>query len=122
MKHMLLLPMAFSLLALPQLSFAQKSAEPGEAPPAVDRAGAPVGQNSGSTRRNNRAPSGTATASGFGSVTTPAAANYFPSSSRGDSIPPVMIRFSAPDAKANATLEEDLFVMARVISRTLERA
>jgi hypothetical protein len=44
------------------------------------------------------------------------------SSSRGDSIPPVMIRFSQPDAKAAATLEEDLFVMARVLSRTLERA
>jgi len=34
----------------------------------------------------------------------------------------VMIRFSSPDAKASAMLEEDLFVMARVISRTLERA
>jgi hypothetical protein len=44
------------------------------------------------------------------------------SSSRGDSIPPVMIRFSTPDAKAAVTLEEDLFVMARVLSRTLERA
>jgi hypothetical protein len=44
------------------------------------------------------------------------------SSSRGDSIPPVMIRFSQPDAKSAVTLEEDLFVMARVLSRTLERA
>lgn len=33
-----------------------------------------------------------------------------------------MIRFSASDAKASAALEEDLFVMARVISRTLERS
>lgn len=44
------------------------------------------------------------------------------SSSRGDSIPPVMIRFATPDAKTSAALEEDLFVMARVLSRTLERA
>lgn len=42
--------------------------------------------------------------------------------SRGDSIPPVVIRFSQPDAKAGVALEEDLFVMARVLSRTLERA
>jgi hypothetical protein len=33
-----------------------------------------------------------------------------------------MIRFSSADAKSNAHLEEDLFIMARVISRTLERA
>jgi hypothetical protein len=33
-----------------------------------------------------------------------------------------MIRFSQPDAKTSAGLEEDLFVMARVISRTLDRA
>lgn len=44
------------------------------------------------------------------------------SSSRGDSIPPVVIHFSPPDAKAGVALEEDLFVMARVLSRTLERA
>jgi len=42
--------------------------------------------------------------------------------SRGDSIPPVIIRFSASDAKANAELEQDLYVMARVLSRMLERA
>jgi hypothetical protein len=47
---------------------------------------------------------------------------FFTTGSRGDSIPPVMIRFSQPDAKSGAGLEEDLFVMARVISRTLEKA
>src|ERR1043166_1158325 len=33
-----------------------------------------------------------------------------------------MIRFSPADPKASAALEKDLFVMARVIGRTLERA
>jgi hypothetical protein len=50
------------------------------------------------------------------------AGNYFTTGSRGDLIPPVMIRFSETDAKTNAALEEDLFVMSRVISRTLERS
>ena len=130
MKHILLLPMALSLLALPQFSFAQKPAEPVEAPPAVDRAGASVGLSGGPMRKaNNKAtPPATATTGGGGSyfsgssVNQSATANYFTASSRGDSIPPVVIRFSPPDAKASATLEEDLFVMARVISRTLERA
>ena len=56
--------------------------------------------------------------------TTTSFTAYFskPSSSRGDSIPPVVIHFAPPDAKAGAALEEDLFVMARVLSRTLERA
>jgi hypothetical protein len=66
-----------------------------------------------------KSAAGSSRSGGSSSVT------YFvasPSSSRGDSIPPVVIRFSQPDVKASATLEEDLFVMARVLSRTLERA
>jgi hypothetical protein len=120
MKRIILIAATSALLGQPQISFGQKSVEPGGglvatpgAPPLTE---SPTPPRSSSKRATQPA---TVSASGAASQF---AANYFGNSSRGDSIPPVMIRFSAPDAKASAGLEEDLFVMARVISRTLQRA
>ncbi len=105
MNRILLLTMTALFVEAP-ICFAQKPTEP----PAPD---APASR--GASRRSMT----------LGSANTPgglASGTTLFSNSKGDSIPPVMIRFSPPDAKTSAGLEEDLFVMARVISRTLERA
>jgi hypothetical protein len=99
MKTILLLTLAAELSAVPA-SLAQKPVEPPLAPsatPGVPRRPAAVSSDYSAARTYS-----------------------FPS--KGDSIPPVIIRFSEADATAREGLEEDLFVMARVISRTLERA
>jgi hypothetical protein len=117
MKQILLITMAAGLFAQTAICLAQNK-EPAVEPPAGIAPSPPVGQNNvsrGSRRATTSSPANNA-ANGFGSGTT-----IF-SSSKGDAIPPVMIRFSQPDAKTSAGLEEDLFVMARVISRTLDRA
>jgi hypothetical protein len=95
---------AMTLAVITSVAPAQKPVDPPEPSPA------PGGSSRGSRRASTlpTAYAGTATTS-F-------------SSSKGDSIPPVMIKFSEADATAAAGLEEDIFVMARVISRTLERA
>jgi hypothetical protein len=49
-------------------------------------------------------------------------ATTYSATTRADSIPPVVVRFSPVDPQANAALEQDIAVMARVLSRTLERA
>jgi hypothetical protein len=71
----------------------------------------------GASSRSSRRPSPPPAASGY-----QATATSFLSSSKGDSIPPVIIKFSDAEATTAGGLEEDVFVMARVISRTLERA
>ncbi len=103
MKHILLLTLAFTVFVAPAI--AQKTVEPPDAPS--------TSQNS--VTRGSRRPPTTSTG-GY------AAATSSFSTSKGDSIPPVMIRFGEAEAKSSVGLEEDLFVMARVISRTLERA
>jgi hypothetical protein len=112
MKRILLLTMTAAAVTGTQICFAQRPLEP-ESPPLGVAAPAP-GQPA--VRSANRRPATPA------AVAPPNAFTTFSSSSKGDSIPPVMIRFSESDAKASAGLEEDLYVMARVISRTLERA
>jgi hypothetical protein len=114
MKRILLMTMAVALFAYSPLCPAQKS-EPATEPPIGAAPGVAQGTAARSSRRSTPSAVGIPT-SGFGSGTTTF------SSSKGDSIPPVMIRFSQPDVKTSAGLEEDLFVMARVISRTLDRA
>jgi hypothetical protein len=115
MKHLVLITTASALLNTIGLCLAQKATEPAAA-------------NAGSAALDTPAASGTrpgrkpAMAMPSQVSSPPFAGTYYTTGSRGDSIPPVMIRFSEPDAKANAALEEDLFVMARVISRTLDRA
>jgi len=111
MKRILLFTTAVTLVTT---SFAQRPLEPLTEPPALGVASPAPGQPATPRSVPRRAPAAVNVAGG-GLVTT-----LF-SNSKGDSIPPVMIRFSEPDAKS-AGLEEDLYVMARVISRTLERA
>lgn len=113
MKRILLITMTAAVFAQAQVVQAQKPAEPGEAPPL---GAAATGQNQVSRSRRPTAPPAVS-GSGFS-----IGASFFTTGSKGDFIPPVVIRFSQPDASASAGLEEDLFVMARVISRTLERA
>jgi hypothetical protein len=114
MKKIILLMAAMA--AVPLEGLAQKDT-PTEAPAAPAGVAAP-GQGNALVRSSRRvAPTPVTTANNFGSAN-----GFFTTGSRGDSIPPVMIRFSQPDTKTSAELEEDLFVMARVISRTLERA
>ena len=107
MKHVLLLTMTATLVATVQTSLAQRPLEPAAEAPSVGIAPVP-------TRPPRRLAAPTTVPGG--NFTTTLFSN-----SKGDSIPPVMIRFSEPDAKS-VGLEEDLYVMARVISRTLERA
>ena len=116
MKPILLLTMTVAAVIGTQICLAQRPLEP-EAPPLGVAAPAPGQTPTRAAGRRTAAPPlpapvGVGPPNGF-------TATY--SSSKGDSIPPVMIRFSEPDAKG-AGLEEDLYVMARVISRTLERA
>jgi hypothetical protein len=121
MKRILLLGSVLILgTATPCL--AQNKAEPLGAPPTVDNPGAP-GEPSKTPSNRSRRPGNTASA-GIGGVGQFAITSSYSSSktSRGDSIPPVIIRFSETDAKANADLEQDLYVMARVLSRMLERS
>jgi hypothetical protein len=106
MKHLLFVPLWVALFAAPAIG--QKAVEPPESP----------STSPNSASRGSRRP-GAPTAPPVGGY---GAATSFFSTSKGDSIPPVMIRFSEAEAKSSAGLEEDLFVMARVISRTLERA
>lgn len=110
MKRILLLAMTAAAVTGTQIGLAQRPLEP-EAPSVGLAAPAPGAPPRAASRR-------TATPL----VVQPNAFNTFSSSSKGDSIPPVMIRFSEPDAKASAGLEEDLYVMARVISRKLDKA
>ncbi|HTD67874.1 MAG TPA: hypothetical protein VK846_15220 [Candidatus Limnocylindria bacterium] len=98
--------------------FAQKSAEAAVESPAAGGSASVAANGQSTTARGSRKNTTPSGLSGFGA----GGGSYGVSSSRGDSIPPVMIRFSPSDAKASTTLEEDLFVMARVIGRTLERA
>lgn len=112
MKHILLLTMAAMLLPGARICLAQRPLEPAD-PPAIGGL-APL-PGPGTARNSPRRT--TAQVAVGGNFTTTLFSN-----SKGDSIPPVMIRFSQPDATAGVGLEEDLFVMARVISRTLERA
>jgi hypothetical protein len=113
MKRIVLITITAALFAPTSFCLAQKSE-----PPTEPAAGLAPGANPSASRarRSTLPPPASLPASGYGAGTT-----VF-SSSKGDSIPPVMIRFSQPDVKASAGLEEDLFVMARVISRTLDRA
>jgi hypothetical protein len=116
MKRLVFLVSAAGLLGCALLCSAQKSPEPGAAagaPASSETASAPTTKPS----RKRASPVGTPESPG-----SSLGGNYSTAGSRGDLIPPVMIRFSEMDAKASAALEEDLFVMARVISRTLERA
>ncbi len=102
------------------ISWAQRAGEPLGVPGLGGGAAESVAVPRASDRlRKNLAPNSLTDMNATATVTA-----YFskPSSSRGDSIPPVVIHFSPPDAKAGVALEEDLFVMARVLSRTLERA
>jgi hypothetical protein len=110
MKRIVLLTMTAAAVAGTQICFAQRPLEP-EAPPLGLAAPAPGQPPARAANRRTAAP-----------LAVQPNALTFSSSSKGDSIPPVMIRFSEPDAKASVGLEEDLYVMARVISRTLERA
>ena len=114
MKHIFLITATAALFAQVPFCFAQLPTDPvavGAAP------GAPgAGQSTSSSRaRRSNPPTVSVPLNGYGTASAL-------SSSKGDSIPPVMIRFSQPDAKTGVGLEEDLFVMARVISRTLDRA
>ncbi|HWN93918.1 MAG TPA: hypothetical protein VNT99_02705, partial [Methylomirabilota bacterium] len=116
MKRIVLITTAASLLAPVPFCSAQRSTEP--AALAATAAGVAPGTPEGPPAvppRASRKPA-------IPSSSPPVGATFFTAGSRGDSIPPVMIRFSPSDAKASAALEEDIFVMARVISRTLERA
>lgn len=108
MKYFLSIMMA--LLSAAASCFGQKGEAAANAASALDAGTTPA--RPGRKPALSSAPSAPSLAGG----------TYYTTGSRGDLIPPVMIRFSEPDAKANAALEEDLFVMARVISRTLERA
>lgn len=116
MKRVLLLTTAAGLFGFASFCSAQKSPEPGTPPGAPASAETAGGATAKSSRRRT-APLAMPESSG-----SSLGGNYFTTGSRGDLVPPVMIRFSEMDAKASAALEEDLFVMARVISRTLERA
>ena len=111
MKHFFLITTTLALFAPGPFCFAQLPTDP------VAVGAAPgVGQSTSSSRaRRSNPPTVSVPGSNYGTASAL-------SSSKGDSIPPVMIRFSQPDAKTSAGLEEDLFVMARVISRTLDRA
>jgi hypothetical protein len=121
MKHILLLTTAATLFGATQFCFAQK--EPvGLSPAPIGPGATPATPESPATSpprtsRKSSPAAGNATLSSAGLSGT----TFFTTGSRGDAIPPVVIRFSQPDPKTSATLEEDLFVMARVISRTLER-
>jgi hypothetical protein len=115
MKRILLLTMLAASFVQAQVGLAQKFAEPAEVPGIGAVPPAPSA-NAASRSRKATAP---ATVAGGGFAP---GAVFFSTGSKGDSIPPVVIRFSPPDANVSAGLEEDLFVMARVISRTLERA
>jgi hypothetical protein len=116
MKRILLLSSAL-VFGTTTLCLAQKPESPG-APTALDNPTAPGEPPKTTANRSRR--TGNGMISGGGQL---AVANSFSSkSSRGDSIPPVIIRFTEPDAKANADLEQDLYVMARVLSRMLERS
>lgn len=113
MKHTSLLTALMALGAV-TLCFGQV---PG-APPAVVETPAPDDVPKAASRARRTSP-----AAGAPSETQLAISALFSSkTSRGDSIPPVVIRFSESDPKANAELEQDLFIMARVLSRMLERA
>jgi hypothetical protein len=106
MKHRFLFIVAAAIaVALPPL-FGQQPIEPAPTARVDTSAGLPA-----PSRPPRRSPNGS-----YGKGTT------FLPTSKGDSIPPVTIWFSDPDPESGAGLEEDLFVMARVISRTLERA
>src|SRR5882724_2135565 len=118
MKHIFLLMLATALLAQAPAVFAQKPVEPAPDAPASSGLAPTPSQNAGSSR--SRRTTTQASVNGAGGSLSFGTTVF--SSSKGDSIPPVTIRFSQPDAKTSAGLEEDLFVMARVISRTLERA
>ena len=115
MKRIVLITTAAGFLSQASFCPAQKPQEPaGVAAAAPDSPAATVpraARKSGTSTTTT----GAQNTSGFG-------VNFFTTGSRGDTIPPVMIRFSQPDTKTGSVLEEDLFVMARVISRTLERA
>jgi hypothetical protein len=113
MKRIVLITITTALFANAPICLAQKSE-----PPAEPASGLAPGTSPSTSRarRTTLPPPVSLPASGYGAGTTAF------SSSKGDSIPPVMIRFSQPDPKTSAGLEEDLFVMARVISRTLDRA
>lgn len=115
---------AAALLSTPAISSAQNLVAP-TAIPGGSSAGRGVVENPTTSRSSRKIAPPVALATAESVVidrATSTASYYGVRSSRGDSIPPVMVRFSSPDAKTSATLEEDLFVMARVISRTLERA
>jgi hypothetical protein len=113
MKRIVLIAITAALFAPTPFCLAQKSEPPTESAAGLSPG---VAQSTGRARRTTTPPTVSVPGSGYG-----AGATAF-SSSKGDSIPPVMIRFSQPDLKTSAGLEEDLFVMARVISRTLDRA
>jgi hypothetical protein len=114
MKHTSLLT-ALIALGAATVCFGQV---PG-APPAVADTPAPDDVPKPASRARRTTPP----AVGAPSETQLAVGAIFSSkTSRGDSIPPVVIRFSESDPKANSELEQDLFVMARVLSRMLERA
>jgi hypothetical protein len=100
---------------------AQNNGLPGAAPAVADNPAVP-GEPPKATSSRSRRPS-TAPGGMLSEATQFTVAKSFSSkNSRGDSIPPVIIRFTETDAKANADLEQDLYVMARVLSRMLERA
>lgn len=111
MKHSLLI--SFAVFAAVTTGFTQAGVDPA-VPGAPDEP-----PRSSSRSRRSPTPSGVA-GSASGQFSFSAMLSGKPS--RGDSVPPVVIRFSESDPKANAELEQDLYVMARVLSRMLERA
>jgi hypothetical protein len=125
MKHILLLTTTATLFAGAHLCLAQRPLEPGLEPPVLGGVAPgptpnqPAQASQSTVARSSRRTATPAPISGSGLAVSPV---FFSSGSKGDSIPPVVIRFSQSDPKTSATMEEDLFVMARIISRTLERA
>jgi len=122
MKHILWITTFALVIGQYTPSLAQTPGEPGPEPPAPAAGAVPAAPATVPTRGSRKVTAGFSAGVAVSSGAPGGLNTYFTTGSRGDSIPPVIIRFSQIDAKASQTLEEDLFVMARVISRTLERA
>jgi hypothetical protein len=106
------------VIATANSSSAQTRSEPPGAPPVADNLTPGEPSKPTRSRRAVVAPAGVPpeTAQWLASLTISS------KTSRGDSIPPVIMRYSEPDPQGNAELEQGLYVMARVLSRMLERA
>jgi hypothetical protein len=118
MKRILLLSSAL-VFGATMVCLAQKADAPGT-PPTADNPNVPGEPPKTTSIRARR--SGNGVSAGISGGQLAVTSSFSSKSSRGDSIPPVIIRFTEPDAKANADLEQDLYVMARVLSRMLERS